>query len=177
MISEQLSSERFGKQVTCVHPAVAGSWRVHHDNALSRTTFTVTDFLTKQDITQLLQPPCSPNITPSDFILSPRLERVMERQHHGLVQAIQEAVTRELKIMPVSAYHRSFNDWKSRWKCYADPEGAYFENCVRIVDNLSVLKMQSAKPDIHIFLQCGKTLVCLSSECYMAGLLYLLSMT
>lgn len=106
-----------------------GQDALHHDNAPSHTAFAVMDFMIKHGATELPQPPCSADVAPSDFFLFPRLKRFMKGRHRGSVQAIQEALTRELKSVPVSAFQGAFSDRQSRWKRCVDAEGVYFENC------------------------------------------------
>ncbi|KAJ8949899.1 hypothetical protein NQ318_010533 [Aromia moschata] len=60
------------------------------------------DYLAKHSVPSLPQPPYSPDVAPQTSFSSPqtgyeRLKRVMKGWHHGSVQAIQEAMTRELK--------------------------------------------------------------------------------
>ena len=84
----------------------------------SHTALAVMDYLAKHRAPTLPQPPYSPDVASPDFFLFPRLKRVLKGRHHGSVQAIQEAVTKELKSIPVFAFEGVFRD----------AEGSYFEN-------------------------------------------------
>jgi hypothetical protein len=43
------------------------NWLLHHDNALSHTSFFTREFLTKNNITVVIHPPYSPDLAPCDF--------------------------------------------------------------------------------------------------------------
>jgi len=55
-----------------------GNWILHHDNAPAHTSHLVQQFLAKHGTTQLQQPPYSPDLTPCDFFLFPRLKKVLK---------------------------------------------------------------------------------------------------
>jgi len=79
--------ERLRKRI--VRPAIAKSWRLHHDNAPSHTAFRVTDHLAKHNIAMVPQPPYSPDVAPADFFLFPRLKTPLKGHRHGSVEALQ----------------------------------------------------------------------------------------
>ena len=95
---------RLRKRVARVRPAIADSWKLHHDNAPSDTALAVGDYLAEHRVPTLSQPSHSPDVAPPDFFLFPRLKRVLKGRHHSSVKASQEAVTTELKSIPVSAF-------------------------------------------------------------------------
>ena len=100
--------ERLRKRIARVRPAIADSWKPHHENAPSHTALAVMNYLAKRGVPTFSQPPYCPDVAPPDFFLYPRLKHVLKGRYHGSVQAIQEAVTRELN--PVAAFEGAFRD-------------------------------------------------------------------
>lgn len=119
--------KRLKKRVNRVRPAIAANWKLHHDNAPSHSCFLVTDYLTKNGITTVPQPPYSPDMAPADFFLFPRVKTALKGRHHGTLDAVKEACTRALKDIPESDYQGAFEAWKHRWQKCVDAQGSYFE--------------------------------------------------
>ena len=46
---------------------MVGNWTLHHDNACSRVTTSVQQYLRKFNIKNMPYPPCSPDLAPFDF--------------------------------------------------------------------------------------------------------------
>ncbi len=59
------------KQVVRVHPGIAKTWVLHHDNAPCHLAFSATQFLSSKKIPVLPQPPYSADISPCDIFLLP----------------------------------------------------------------------------------------------------------
>jgi len=66
--------ERLGKRVARVRPGTARTWMLHHDNAPCHTSVSINEFLAEKDIPVVPQPPYSPDLSPCDFFLFPRLK-------------------------------------------------------------------------------------------------------
>jgi histone-lysine N-methyltransferase SETMAR len=62
------------KTVGRVRPEIANTWVLHHDKAPSHASLLVREFLAKQTVATLPQPPYSPDLAPPDFFLFPRLK-------------------------------------------------------------------------------------------------------
>jgi len=65
--------ERIRKRVHCVRPEIADTWMLHHDNAPCHTAISVNEYLAKKGISVVPQPPYSPDLSPCDFFLFPKL--------------------------------------------------------------------------------------------------------
>jgi len=50
------------------------TWMLHHDNAPAHASLLFCEFLTKHEMTVVLQPPHSPDFAPVDFFLFPKLK-------------------------------------------------------------------------------------------------------
>ena len=86
----------------------SGDWLLHHDNAPAHSANLVKQFLAKQKIVQLRQPPYSPYIAPCDFWMFPKLKMALEGKWFDDIETIQSNVMRELKAIPKSAFEDFF---------------------------------------------------------------------
>ena len=119
--------ERLRKRVIRVRQSIADNWMLHHDNAPCHTVISVIEFLAKKGITVVPQPPYSPELSPCDFFLFPKLKFHLKGRHFGTVENIEKAVTDQLKAVPFSDYQRCYEEWEQRlWRCVAS-KGNYFE--------------------------------------------------
>jgi histone-lysine N-methyltransferase SETMAR len=74
--------------------------------------------LTQKNVTTLYHPPCSPDLSPPDYFLFPKLKMKLKGLRFARVAEIQEAVTDELKKGPKRGISVAFQ------KLY-DPKKAY----------------------------------------------------
>jgi histone-lysine N-methyltransferase SETMAR len=63
--------KRLNKRVARVRPEIANAWRFHHDNESGHASLLVREFLAKQAVRTLPQPPYSPDLAPPDFFFFP----------------------------------------------------------------------------------------------------------
>ena len=89
--------EGLRKRVVRVRPSIADNWMLHHDNAPCHTATSVIEFLAKTGIPVVPQPPYSPELSPCDFFLFPKLKFHLEGRHFGTVENIEKAVTDQTK--------------------------------------------------------------------------------
>ncbi|GFU64763.1 uncharacterized protein TNCV_2128371 [Trichonephila clavipes] len=61
-----------------------------------------------------LTPPYSPDLSPCDFFLFPKLKNHLKGHHFGILENIQTAVTDQLKATPISEFHQCYEEWKKR---------------------------------------------------------------
>ena len=73
--------ERLRKRVVRVGPSFADNWMLHHDNAPCHTAITVIEFLAKKGFPVVPQPPYSPDLSPCDFFLFPKLKFHLKGRH------------------------------------------------------------------------------------------------
>ena len=106
--------ERLRKKVVRVRPSIADNWMLHHDNAPCHTAISVIEFFAKKGIPVVPQPPYSPDLSPCDFFLFPKLKFHLKERHFGAVENIEKAVTDQLKAIPVSDYQRCYEEWEQR---------------------------------------------------------------
>ena len=72
------------------------TWLLHHDNAPVHNALSICEFLAKNNIAVLEQPPYSPDLAPCDFFLFSKFKGVMKGTRFPEIQAIKRAVTKEL---------------------------------------------------------------------------------
>ncbi|GFT29117.1 putative mariner transposase [Trichonephila clavipes] len=73
------------------------------------------------------EPPCSPDLSPCDFFLFPKLKNHLKGHHFGTLENIQTAVTDQLKVIPISDFHQCYEEWKKRLQRCVASEGSYFD--------------------------------------------------
>jgi len=104
--------ERLGKRVARVRPGIARIWMLHHDKATCHTAVSLNEFLAEKSIPVVPQPPYSPDLSPCDFFLFPRLKNHLKGRHFGTLDNIQKSVTDELKGIPAEVFQHYYEQWK-----------------------------------------------------------------
>ena len=102
------------------------SWLLHHDNAPANNAIGIREFLAKNNIAVLEQPPYSPDLAPCDFFLFPRLKKVIKETHLQDLEAIKTAVTRELQAIPEESFQECVKAWQRRLEKCIRAQGDYF---------------------------------------------------
>jgi len=88
--------DRLLKPIQRVRPAAFCSRDFFlYDNAPAHTAANVCQFLTPKNVTTLYYPPYSPDLSPPDYFLFPKLKMKLKGLHFADVTEIQEAVTDE----------------------------------------------------------------------------------
>ncbi|GFX73123.1 uncharacterized protein TNCV_4502021 [Trichonephila clavipes] len=93
----------------------------------SEKPFSVNRFLASKNIPVAPQPPYSPDLSPCDIFLFPKLKNHLKGHHFGTLENIQTAVTDQLKSIPISAFHQCYEEKKKRLQRCETSEGSYFE--------------------------------------------------
>ena len=91
--------ERLRKRVHCVRPEIADNWMLHHGNALYDTAISANEFLAKNDISVVPQPPHSPDLSMCDFLLFPKFKYHLKGRHFGIVDNILKVVKDQLRVL------------------------------------------------------------------------------
>jgi hypothetical protein len=95
--------QRLPDSIRCRHLELwaTGKWVLLHENAPPHTTLSVKECPSVHQITALLHVSYSPDLSPCDFFLFPRLQRVLKDHRYAENQVIQMAVTKQLRSIPV----------------------------------------------------------------------------
>ncbi|UYV78031.1 hypothetical protein LAZ67_15003274 [Cordylochernes scorpioides] len=118
---------RLHKAVKRKQQDLAQRWRLHHDNAPAHTAFLVTSYLTRIGVEVLPQPPYSPDMSPPDFFLFPKVKRCLKGHRFDDIPNIQRAVSKALTGITPTDYSGAYEAWKTRWQRCVDPKGEFFE--------------------------------------------------
>ena len=81
----------------------------------------------QKKVTTLYHPPYSPDLSPPDYFLFPKLKTNLKGLHFGDVTVIQEAVTDKLKKVQKEEFSASFQKLYESVKAWKYANGAYFE--------------------------------------------------
>ena len=107
----------------------SGDRLLHQDNAPAYSSNLMQQFLAKDKIVQLRQPPYSPDIAPYDFWMFPKLKMAFKSERFDDIETIQSNATRELIVIPKSAFEDCFKRRKHRGERVVQLNGDYFEGC------------------------------------------------
>ena len=125
--------ERLRKRVARVRPSIERTWMLHHDNVPCHTAVSINEFLADKTFLWFLSPPYSPELSPCDFFLFPRLKNHLKERHYSTLNNIQKSVTDELKGIPAEAFQHCYEQWKQCLRRCVAAQGNYFEG-----DNLDL---------------------------------------
>ena len=103
------------------------TWMLHHDNALAHTLLLIRSYLAKHQTYDVIQPPYSPDLTPADFFLFPKLKTSLKGHCFQTIEKIHENVIRELGSTTESVFQEAFQQWKKRWEQCIAITVDYFE--------------------------------------------------
>ena len=98
-----------------------------HDNAPAHKSATVQEYLKESGLDVLDHPPYSPDLSPCDFLLFPRLKEMLTGHHFESRCGIGSAVYQCLQHTPKEDYRAAFRKWIDRCKMCVEADGAYFE--------------------------------------------------
>ena len=119
----------FRKRFHWNRPALfkSGQWHFQQNNAPVHNSILVTDYLTKMGIKTVPQPPYSPDFTPCDFCLFPKLKEKLRGCHYETIEEMKEAVTKVIDTLTQEDFHGVFQKLLERYnKCIAARRD-YFE--------------------------------------------------
>ena len=97
-----------------------------HDNAPAHKSATVQEYLKESGLV-LDHPPYSPDLSPCDFLLFPRLKEMLAGHHFESRCGIGSAVYQRLQHIPKEDYLAAFRKWVDRCKMYVEADRTYFE--------------------------------------------------
>jgi hypothetical protein len=85
------------------------------------------NFFTPKGIPVVSQPPYSPDFSPCDFFLFPKLKKVLKRRNFRTLENIQMSVTDMLKTIPVEDFQHCYQKWKQGLHRCVAAQGNYFD--------------------------------------------------
>ena len=97
-----------------------------HDNASSHKC-EVKSFLASEKVNILNHPPYSPDLSPCDFLLFPRLKKMLSGNKYTSRSSLGSANYQCLQQIPKEDYLSAFRDWVKRLQKMCFSKGEYFE--------------------------------------------------
>ena len=98
-----------------------------HDNVPPHKTKKVNEFLMKKRISLINHLPHSPDLSPCDYFLFPKLKTKIKGAFYDDTPAIQAAVTEVLKNIPINDIKKCMHALVDRSKRYIESNETYFE--------------------------------------------------
>ena len=98
-----------------------------HDNASSHKCEVVKSFLASEEVKVLNHPPYSPDLSPCDFFLFPRLKKMLSGNKYTSRSSLGSAIYQCLQQIPKEDYISAFRDWVKRLQKFVSVKGEYFE--------------------------------------------------
>jgi len=117
------------KRIRRVRPeySAPGSWSLLHDNAPVHPAIALQEFLARKQVCVLNHPPYSPDLSPCDYFLFPKLKLPFKGCLYEDVQDIHGGVATSLQAIPQEDVQRSFQSLLDRATRCIDAEKMYFE--------------------------------------------------
>jgi hypothetical protein len=103
------------------------TWQLHHDNAPAHSSHLIQTFLAKHNIPVVRQAPYSPNMTPCDFWLFPKLKMPLKGAPFESREDIMWNVTAQLNTIPKDVFQKCFQQRQDCWDKCVHYQGDYSE--------------------------------------------------
>ena len=84
-------------------------------------------FLASEKVKVLNHPPYSPDLSPCDFFLFPRLKKMLSGNKYTSRSSLSSAIYQCLQQIPKEDYLSAFRDWVKRLQKCVSVKGEYFE--------------------------------------------------
>ena len=132
--------DRLLKRIQRVRPAsfCCRDFFLLHDNTPALKAARVCQFLAPKNVTTPYHPLYSPDVSPPDYFLSPKLKMKLKGFHFADVAEIQEAVTDESKKVQKWKFSTPFQKLYNCAKASIYANGGYFEIKKSYVSSLCV---------------------------------------
>ena len=98
-----------------------------HDNASSHKCEVVKSFLASEKVKVLIYPPYSPDLSPCDFFLFPRLKKMLSGNKYTSRSSLVCTIYQCLQQIPKEDYLSAFRDLVKRLQKCVSVKGEYFE--------------------------------------------------
>ena len=105
----------------------SGLWYFHPDNAPVHNFILVSDYLTKMGIMKVPHRPYSPDVTPCDFWLLPKLKKKLRGCRYETIEEMKEAVTKVRDTLTQEDFNGALQKLLERYNKYISSGGDYFE--------------------------------------------------
>jgi len=103
------------------------TWLLHQDNAPPHTSVLTHQFLAKNKMAVIPHPPYSPDLTPCDSFLFPKMKLKLKGRRFVTTEEIQAEWQRVLDTLTEKDFQEAFQKWRRRWDRCLHAGGNYFE--------------------------------------------------
>jgi len=133
-VNQQYYTEFLMKLHECVRRKQPEVWRngwiLHQDNVPAHNALSVKQFLANKNITVLEHPRYSPDLTPCNICLFPKIKSVLKGTHFVSVENVKATTVEILNRLTEHDVRNCFEHWQHRMQLCVKSEGNYFEgNC------------------------------------------------
>ena len=98
-----------------------------HDNAPALSAAKIRQFLTQTQVATLNHPPYSPDLSPPDYELFPKVKLQLKGAIFDTIEEIQKAVTDQLNKIPAEDFSNVMKKLDTRADVCITSNGSYFE--------------------------------------------------
>ena len=98
------------------------------DNTKPHKVSKVKNFLENLDITGVLHPPYSPDLSPCDYWLFPLIKRELGYKRYSSREEINHSIKEIIERIPKENFKNSFEEWINRMKYIINNNGEYYIN-------------------------------------------------
>ncbi len=102
-------------------------YRLHMDNALAHRSDLVQGYLRQVNWEPLKHPPYSPDLSPCDFFLFPKLKKATRGVWYWNLDELVITIEHELHAIDSEQWQLCFKDWIQRCRWCVTFDGSYFE--------------------------------------------------
>ncbi|KAL7292870.1 hypothetical protein TKK_0013543 [Trichogramma kaykai] len=103
------------------------TWYLHCDTALSRNSLAIQEFLAEKKIACLPHPYYSPDLTPCDFFLFPRVKLFLKGKTFDDVGCMKRSTLAYMQSLQTQDYQACFQKLQERWAKCMESKGEYVE--------------------------------------------------
>jgi len=100
------------------------TWMLHHDNAPAHVSLLICEFLAKQDMIVVPQPPYSPDLAPADFFLFPKLKSTLKGRRFQMIEEIKQIHYRTFAQSRKTCSRTRSRTGKNAGSCVSTVEGS-----------------------------------------------------
>ena len=97
---------------------------LHHDSSPAYMSLRIREFLTKYELTVVLQPPYFPDLAPADFFLFLKLKSSIKGRRLQTVEEIEENSMRDLRAILQNKFQDAFQNRKNIGRSVSRGEGS-----------------------------------------------------
>ena len=130
-VNQQYYIEILMKLCECVRRKRLELWRngwiLQQDNTPAHNALSVKQFFANKNITVLEHSPYSPDLTPCDFCLFPKIKSVLVGTHFVSVENVKAKMVEILSGLTERDLQNCFEHWQHRRQLCVNSEGNYFE--------------------------------------------------